>query len=270
MLKSIRACAWALLLVAPSAAGAVELYEPLLTGAPLALAAPPPVGPSDWYVRGDLGYRGSILGKTQYIVYVPPGSASFDTTTLKAVPSLAAGIGFRINRRLRADLTADYWFSSDLDGMSIIECDNRKLCPEYAEFHLSSRSAYNSLLLLANAYVDLGTYHDVTPYVGAGLGGALVKWSKLENAIAAGGMLEHGGVADWRFAYALAAGAAYCLTETLSLDLGYRYTRIDGGRMFDFAAGSGPVFDAGIDVHEARTGLRYQFGGNSDCTSRRM
>jgi len=29
------------------------------------------------------------------------------------------------------------------------------------------------MLLLANAYVDIGTWHGVTPYVGAGIGGAL-------------------------------------------------------------------------------------------------
>ncbi len=35
--------------------------------------------------------------------------------------------------------------------------------------------------LLANAYVDLGTYGYITPYVGAGIGGTYVKWDKLRN-----------------------------------------------------------------------------------------
>ncbi len=35
--------------------------------------------------------------------------------------------------------------------------------------------------LLANAYVDIGTYGIFTPYVGGGLGGTYVKWSNLKN-----------------------------------------------------------------------------------------
>jgi len=57
----------------------------------------------------------------------------------------------------------------------------------------------------------------------------------------------------------------------MKLDVGYRYSHINGGRMFEYAAGAGgttgagPGFDHGINVHEVRGGLRYQFGGQSDC-----
>ena len=126
-------------------------------------------------------------------------------------------------------------------------------------------SKFSALLLLANAYVDLGTWHGFTPYVGAGIGGANVKWSELRNSI--GGIVTtHPGATNWRFAVALMAGTSYCLTNNLSLDVGYRFTRIEGGKMFGYANFGGPGFDKGLNIHEGRAGLRYQFGGSNGCS----
>ena len=131
-------------------------------------------------------------------------------------------------------------------------------------------SSYSALLMLANAYADLGTWHGFTPYVGAGIGGAYVKWDNLRNTV--GGITTvHEGAKNWRFAYAAMAGTSYCLTDRLKLDVGYRYARVNGGRMFELApagpGGAGPGFDRGFDIHEGRAGLRYQFSGNSGCGS---
>src|SRR5690606_32177822 len=124
-------------------------------------------------------------------------------------------------------------------------------------------SAFSALLLMANAYVDLGTYHGVTPYVGAGIGGAYVQWDDLVND-ATTGLVVHEGASNWRFAWALMAGASYCLTENLQLDAGYRFTRIEGGRMFEESGlGVGPGFGVGFYGHEVRAGLRYALGGPS-------
>src|SRR5690606_10999809 len=102
-----------------------------------------------------------------------------------------------------------------------------------------------------------------TPYVGAGIGGAYVQWDDLVND-ATTGLVVHEGASNWRFAWALMAGASYCLTENLQLDAGYRFTRIEGGRMFEESGlGVGPGFDDGCNVHEVRAGLRYALGGSS-------
>ena len=62
------------------------------------------------------------------------------------------------------------------------------------------------------------------------------------------------------------AGASYCLTDRVKLDVGYRYSHINGGKMFNYDSVSnvGPGCDRSIGVNEVRGGLRYQFG-NSDC-----
>lgn len=244
---------------------AADIYEPV-PEAP-AQVVYEEVSTGGWYLRGDIDYHWSKFRGADYITYgvgpgpAPlPGTNSFDFGDLKGAMSLGAGVGYQINNHLRTDLTADYWFKSDFRGqtsdLTTISTDT---------------SSYSALLLLANAYVELGTYKRITPYIGAGIGGARVKWGDLRNQFP-GVDDRHEGAKNWRFAYALMAGASYCLNRNLHLDAGYRYTRINGGRMFHYAdssaggPGAGPGFDKGFDVHEVRAGLRYQFGaGKSDC-----
>jgi opacity protein-like surface antigen len=107
--------------------------------------------------------------------------------------------------------------------------------------------------------------------VGAGIGGAYVRWDDLHNSFP-GVDDRHAGGKGWRFAYALMAGASYCLTDKLDLDVGYRFSHINGGKMFSYAdssaggPGAGPGFDRGMNTHEVRGGLRYSFGGSNNCS----
>ena len=233
---------------------------------PPIIEAPPPVvyeEPSygGWYIRGDIDYHWSDFRGADYITYGPPaGVGTFDVGDLKGAMSLGAGVGYQVNKYFRTDLTADYWFKSDFNGQTSGTCGGLPCVS-------SDSSSYTAFLLLANAYADLGTYHGVTPYVGAGIGGAHVKWDTLRNSID-GITTEHEGAKNWRFAWALMAGASYCLTDRLQLDAGYRFTHVDGGRMFEFAPVAGPGFDDGFNVHEVRGGLRYAFGGsNPNCAA---
>jgi opacity protein-like surface antigen len=233
-------------------AAAADLYEPQVVPAPVVAQ---PVETNGWYIRGDVDYHWSNLRGTHYITYgPPPGTASFTSTDLSGAWSLGTGVGYRINRYLRTDLTLDYFFKSKFRGSTSGTCGG---APCVSVDH----GGYSAWLLLANAYVDLGTYHGITPYIGAGIGGAHINWDDLHNTI--GGVTTiHGGVGSWRFAYAFMAGASYCLTHNLDLDVGYRYTRVSNGRMFQYAPVAGPGFDRGMDIHEVRAGLRYNFGGN--------
>lgn len=212
-----------------------------------------------WYLRGDINHHWSQVRGIEYITYgssVPePGTNQFTWTDLSGAWSLGAGVGYQINQHVRTDLTADYWFKSDFRGATFGDCSSGP-CTS------SDWSSYRALLLMANAYIDLGTYAGVTPYVGGGIGGAWVKWNDLTNETEDGSWVHRGGK-GWRFAWSLMAGASYCLTDSLELDAGYRFTRINGGKMFDYTSYVGPGFDKGFNVHEARAGLRYSFGGPS-------
>lgn len=232
-----------------------------------------------WYIRGDLGYRATEFRDAEYWTYTQDdnGSPDFDADDLVIVDkngklegdldesfSAGLGIGYQVNKHLRTDLTLDRLFESDFEGYTEGTCADALGSYECRSDDRSSMSAW---LLLANAYVELGTYHGFTPYVGAGIGGAHVEWDKLKNSIdfRDGSSIEvqHEGGKDWRFAWALMAGTSYCLTQNLNLDVGYRFARIEGDEMFGFAGGAGPGDDDGFHVHEGRAGLRYQFGGGN-------
>lgn len=240
---------------------AADYYEP-----PVVETLPPPVYEEvdygGWYIRGDVDYHASKYHRGNYITYGPPaGTGQFDFGDLRSSFSLGAGVGYKVNKYFRTDLTFDYMFKSKFTGQTTGTAGS---CG-FATCVSVDESSYSAMLLLANAYADLGTWYGVTPYIGAGIGGAHVRWDDLRNTV--GGITTvHTGVKSWRFAYALMAGASYCLTDKLKLDVGYRYSKISGGRQFEYAPAAGPGFDKGLSIHEGRAGLRYQFGGRSECS----
>lgn len=267
MFQNVKRALFALLFaVAAVPAVAADLYEPPVYEAPPAEVVYEDYG--GWYIRGDVGYRLSKFQGADYITYGVtgccnplPGLGSFDFGELKGAFSVGGGLGYQVSKHLRADLTFDYFLKSEFNGQTTGVCGG-VACTSV------DRSSYRALLMLANAYADLGTWNGFTPYVGGGIGGAYLKWDDLRNTV--GGVTTvHDGSASWRFAYAATVGTAYCLTNKLKLDVGYRYAHISGGRMFELAPttgpGAGPGFDKGINIHEGRAGLRYQFGGKSGC-----
>ncbi len=242
-------------LVLPALAADLIEPQPVMPQPPIVEAQPF----GGWYLRGDVGYRWSQMKSADYTTYGPPaGTGRFDFTDLSGSWSGGVGVGYQVNRHFRTDLTGDYWAKSKFTGGTSGVCDGDVPCSSH------DSSSYSALLLLANAYIDLGTYGGFTPYIGAGIGGAHLKWDTLHNTIG-DTTTDHRGTNDWRFAYALMVGASYCLTDRLMLDAGYRYAHVQGGQMFDFAPIAGPGFDSGLNINEIRGGLRFQFGGRSNC-----
>lgn len=253
----------AFLFAGAAQAMAADMYEPPVVEAPPPVIYDQPEPAADfggWYIRGDLDYHWSQFRGADYIVYgPPPGTNRFTSGELSGSWSAGVGVGYQINRYLRTDLTLDYMGKSSFRGSTTGFCGGGTVaCVS------DDRSSYSALMMLANAYAEFGTWHGITPYIGAGIGGANVKWSQLRNTTIDGTTI-HAGASNWRFAFALMAGASYCLTNNLKLDVGYRFSHINGGRMFEYANFGGPGFDKGINIHEGRAGLRYQFGGATGC-----
>ncbi|MBK8456590.1 MAG: porin family protein [Phyllobacteriaceae bacterium] len=252
-LSRVFAAGVALLVLTP--AFAADMTEPpMIEPAPPVVYEEPDMG--GWYIRGDLDYHLAGFRGADYITYGPPaGTNSFTTGALSNSWSIGGGVGYQATKHFRVDATLDYMLRSTFTGSTTGTCAGLP-CTS------SDTSTYSALLLLANAYADLGTYKGVTPYVGVGIGGAHVNWGTLANTIS-GVTTNHNGASGWRFAYAAMAGASVCLTGNLDLDVGYRFSHISGGRMFalDAGGGAGPGFDKGIQNHEVRAGLRYKLNG---------
>jgi opacity protein-like surface antigen len=251
-------------IMAASSAFAADLYQP-------EPAQPPEVAVSQssgWYLRGDVGYAFSDLRGANYFQGSNSNVADFNSAKVDNSWTLGGGVGYQINDYLRTDATLDYLFKSDFKGSTKGNCG---ACgPGFTEAAATSRdiASLTAVSLLANAYVDIGHYGAFTPYVGAGIGGTYVKWDKLHNTSCADAdssscdeTVTHNGRGSWRFTYALMAGTSIDLTCNLKADVGYRFRHIEGGDMFGFAENGGPGSDKGLNLHEARVGARYNFGG---------
>jgi opacity protein-like surface antigen len=249
-------------LLAANATFAADLYEQPPVEAPVE-AAPVEVGAaSGWYLRGDVGYAFTKLRGARFFQGSNASEREFDHTDLDDTWTGGIGVGYKINNHLRTDVTLDYLGEADFKGRTSGSCGVSTVCTSR---DVSSMTAWS---LMANAYVDLATYGAFTPYVGAGIGGTQVRWDKLKNTSCETGnpgncddTFEHDGRRKWRFTYGLMAGTAIDITCNLQADVGYRFRHILGGDMFGYKANGGPGRDKGLYVHEARAGLRYNFGG---------
>ena len=119
-----------------------------------------------------------------------------------------------------------------------------------------------------NAYFDIHNSSPVTPYIGAGLGLASV--SADYQASLSDGTNEGGfgfNKTKTNFAWNIGAGAAWKISDMISLDLGYRYAdfgKVKASSSGDFVAGALEVdFDLNtstkVSAQEVLLGLRFSF-----------
>ncbi len=253
------------LLASTSLSGAADLIEP-----PVVEVVPEvrTIHSGGWYLRGDIGYSKSKVGGVDYYQGTPTLTGEFEDHDVGDSWMLGAGIGYQATDYFRVDLTLDHHFEADFNGSSATNAGCSAVTPG-----VSGTCSYDDdgdlavTTLMANAYVDLGNYSGITPYVGAGLGGALVHWGDVTNTEiddddpSNTSSTNHDGNGEWRFAYALHAGLSYDLTANMKLDAGYTYKHIEGGNMFSFEGGnanSGPQgFDDDIEIHTVRAGIRW-------------
>lgn len=233
-----------------------------------------------WYARGDFGYSPwNGDAEPRYTAYAADGSAisttGFDDARFSKPISFGAGLGYQFNDIFRTDVTADI-FRGRLSGSSEIAspCSAAQLAGTSCGF--DHRASYRGIGLLANGYADLGTFAGFTPYVGAGVGATHINWGSttsqafcidgVDACSGAAGGSTLGGDQSWRFTYALMAGVSYDLSNSLKLDVGYRYSDIAGGDLFGtgaseaaFGGSAARGDDDGLQRHELRIGLRFGF-----------
>lgn len=188
---------------------------------------------SGWYLRGDLGYRfnNALRGRSS------DGMALFNE---QFDDSFVAGAGFGYKQQwFRWDITVDYGSQARYRG------DSALFLPYFT-------NKIDSITGLVNGYIDLGTWGGFTPYVGAGLGAAIVRTLQFEtpfHASAPNGTLSN-------FAWAVMAGVGYNVTPGVVVDLGYRYVDVGEAKSGLPNFGPGIAYDR-IGGHEVRVGARY-------------
>ena len=193
----------------PSSIAIAADYEP-----PISVEAPQEFMPvevgSGWYLRGDIGYvfnrgyRDTQLATTgDFAAFEPFSSIEVISLEEDDTPiSGSIGFGYQFTEYLRADLNIGLLPRRGLrtirGGLLLDDCD----C-------IATVSAENTYwTTIANAYVDLGTYSGITPYLGGGIG---ILYSKIEMEGQADYLEVDYTDRSYSFLYSLSAGLSYAM-----------------------------------------------------------
>lgn len=253
--------AFAVGLAAP--AMAADFYEP-----PIVEAPPPLVTKSygGWYIRGHIGMSNQTVDDLDNLLFADPGVLNLQLRdkNFEAGILAGAGVGYRLNKWLRGDLTVEYRGEAGFHGLDTWNDGVNARFNNYT----AKKSEW---LLLANAYVDLGKWHGISPYLGAGIGASRNTIHSFRDA----GIDPFGNptlayassASKWNLAWALHAGMSFDVTDNLALDLGYSFVSLGDAQSGDIIAYDGtnnvnnPMHFKDIYSHDIKLGLRYQFGG---------
>lgn len=229
--------------ICPTRLFAADLDSSYFLNSPPAQTKPVEFG-TGWYIRGDLGYAYDSLPDVNPLGLFPVPSSYHSTF------SVSLGAGYEFNRWFRADITGDY----------------REPLSAYDPTTTTNANG-GRWDVLANGYIDLGTWYGFKPYIGAGIGAAwgLTKITTADPAVACtqGGSIQcFANHIPASLAWALMAGVAYEIYPHAFLDIGYRYLNLGTYSFYDsnvwsqFGPGAG-LPAAQSHIQEIRVGIRY-------------
>ena len=212
--------------------------------------APPPA-PSGrtWYLKGTIGAGNNEVGSMWNEVYERDGGFTIGHADMKTSAFYGLGIGVEYNRWLRFDLTGEYRGKYLFIGND--RYNRGGPCPGPDCGANSFTADIESWVGLANAYIDLGTWRGLTPYVGGGVGIASVSVLGLEDVNTPNAGIGFGADhTETNFAWALYAGVSYDVTSQFTMDLGYRYLDLGDARSGTVTAYDGSGSYSGQELRD--------------------
>jgi opacity protein-like surface antigen len=192
-----------------------------------AYAPPPPQEFSGWYLRGDVGMTNQSI---KSLNNPDPANVLFTQTGVgfDSSPLFDLGVGYQFNNWFRVDVTGQFRGRANFHGSQFTTAfAGSALVDNYT-------GSKSETVVMANGYVDLGTWWCVTPYIGAGIGASYNRISDFRDD----GFGNTFGVArpvsfvyasdagKWNFAWALHAGLGYKVTPNATVELGYSYMNL--------------------------------------------
>jgi opacity protein-like surface antigen len=206
-----------------------------------------------WYLRGDIGMTNQQVSRLDNALYAG-NSIQAVGYNFTSSPLFGLGIGYEANEWLRFDVTGEYRGKSEFNGLDIVNAN-------YTDEYTAKKSEW---LFLANAYVDLGTWWCITPFVGAGVGFDRVTIGSFLDVNTPNQGVAYGATASkWNFAWALHGGLAYQVTPNLTVELAYRYVDLGDGITGDLVTYNGinnvynPMEFKSLSSHDVKLGIRW-------------
>src|SRR5258708_5374392 len=217
------------------AAGAASLLSTMAFAADLAIAPPPmysPPPPADfggWYLRGDIGMTNqrmkSLDNPDPNAALFTSVGMGFDSSTLFDV-----GVGYQFNNWFRADVTGQWRGKANFHGSQFTDAfAGSALVDNYS-------GSKSEAVFMANAYVDLGTWWCVTPFIGAAIGTSYNPISGFRDdgtgstfrAARPPRVPYAAGNGKWTLAWPVHTGLPYKVAPTVTLELGHSYVSRGG------------------------------------------
>ena len=265
--------------IAAAALGLAMASTPTLS-ADLFGTAPPPLtfpadqGPmtevgSNWYLRGDIGLSvDQAPSFSMAAISMPPAgpgilpfSSALGSSKWRNDVTADLGVGYRFNNWLRFEGTYEYRTGPAGHNVNSVICPTTLLPTQTCTSNLYLHQRNSTLL--ASAYVDLGDYWGVTPYVGAGAG---VNVSMINGSVgytvdATGVPFDQGwnrSISATRYspAWALMAGLGIQISPSATIDIGYRYLNA-GTTTVPITPQIGASFRQPNASQDIRIGIRY-------------
>jgi opacity protein-like surface antigen len=231
----------------------------------------PAVDFSGWYLRGDIGFSNQNVRSLFNVNYANFISVQNIDKGFDAAPLFGLGIGYTVNNWLRFDFTGEYRGAANFHGFDVGNFGGGV----FADDRYTARKSEWTFMF--NGYVDLGTWWNITPFVGAGVGfsrntisnfGDVSVCVNSSTCVGSGGSDAFGGTASkWNFAWALHAGLAYQLYRNVTLELAYRYIDLGNAQSGDLIAFTGannfynPMEFHHLTSQDVKFGVRFNFGG---------
>jgi opacity protein-like surface antigen len=191
---------------------------------------------SGWYLRGDIGYRYNHIDSVQSAT--PTIGHDYNN-----VVGLGVGVGYKY-QWFRSDVTFDYGARGRFRGITAAATAQ----PQY-------KAKIEAITGLLNAYIDLGTWWGLTPYVGGGVGISYLSSDDYANsALPVGETIP--AAAKWNFSWAWMAGLSFQIAPTWAVDVGYRY--LDLGKAVSSRESTGNFTTWNdLSAQEIRVGVRF-------------
>lgn len=247
------------------AAGAATFMSTVAFAADMAIA-PPPALPvvedfGGWYLRGDIGFSNQSVNRLNNVLDAT-ATTSVQNLSFGTAGVFGLGAGYRFNNWFRMDVRGEYRGNSQFFGTDAVSFPGGFGVDTY-------RGTKSEWVVLGNAYVDLGTWWCVTPFIGAGIGGARVSINGFTDQGIISGAPPVASVAfgdnysKWNLAWALHAGLAYRVTPNFTVELAYRYLDMGNGLTGDLYTFDGtnaiynPTTFRSITSHDLMIGVRW-------------
>ena len=242
----------------------------MVYAADLGLPPPEPCVGCDgpWYLKGFVGAANPNVGGIDYEL-ITPDFVTYDKD-IKSTPLFGLGFGYDTGHYFRFDVTGEYRGSAMLvfhDKYPGADGTFDYSGPGPGGPGTNEYTAdIESWVGLFNTYIDLGTWHCVTPYVGGGVGFASLSIFGYKDVNVPQNSVAYGqDNTETNFAWAVYAGLSYKVNPSLTLDLSYRYTdlgNIRTGRIatFDNVSTSGGFQIEDITSNDLMLGVRWALG----------